>query len=141
MINSEGVLILPSIYDSISILEDDSIKISKQIGGNHIVTGLANKEGELLIRDSNGNYILALKKYDWQEDFNTEGYSQVYYKGCIGVVNKKSQQIISCQIDGKPSEFVLPEEYDWGYNSTSQFVIIEMNGKKELLIVLITILL
>lgn len=133
LINSEGVLILPSIYDSISILEDDSIKISKQIGGNHIVTGLANKEGELLIRDSNGNYILALKKYDWQEDFNTEGYSQVYYKGCIGVVNKKSQQIISCQIDGKPSEFVLPEEYDWGYNSTSQFVIIEMNGKKGII--------
>lgn len=133
LINSEGILILPAIYDSITILEDDSIKISKQIGRNHIVTGLANKEGELLIRDNNGNYILASQKYDWQEDFNAEGYSQVYYKGCVGVVNRKNQQIISCQIDGKPSEFILPEEYDWGYNSTSQFVIIEMNDKKGII--------
>lgn len=133
LINSEGILILPAIYDSISILGDDSIKVSKQIGKNHIVTGLVNKEGELLIRDSNGNYILASQKYDWQEDFNAEGYSQVYYKGCVGVVNRKNQQIISCQIDGKPSEFILPEEYDWGYNSTSQFVIIEMNDKKGII--------
>lgn len=133
LINSEGILILPAIYDSISILEDDCIKVSKQIGRNHIVTGLANKEGELLIRDSNDNYILASKKYDWQEDFNAEGYSQVYYKGYIGVVNKKNQQVISCQINGKPSEFVLPEEYDWGYNSTSQFVIIEINSKKGII--------
>ena len=133
LINSEGILILPAIYDSISILGDDSIKVSKQIGRNHIVTGLANKEGELLIRDSKGNYILASQKYDWQEDFNAEGYSQVYYKGCVGIVNRKNQQIISCQIDGKPSEFILPEEYDWGYNSTSQFVIIEMNDKKGII--------
>ncbi len=133
LLNSEGALILPSIYDSISILGNDKIKVSKQIGGNHVVTGLANKEGKLLIRDINGNYILASKKYDWQENFNAEGLSRVYYNGNIGFVNDNFQQIVSCHIEGKSSEFILLEEYDWGHDSDSQFVIIEKDRKKGII--------
>lgn len=135
LINSEGILILPPIYDSIRVLEDTQIIVSRQIdikssNSNIHISGVTNYQGELLIKDCSGNYILASKKYDWQEDFDTEGQSRVYYNGNIGVVNEKFQQIVSCQIEGQPSEFVLLEEYDWGYNSESQFVIIEKDRKK-----------
>lgn len=135
LINSDGILILSPVYDSITVLEDTQIKVSKQIGivsnnSNICVSGVTNFKGELLIKDCRGNYILASKKYDWQEDFNTEGQSKAYYKGNIGIVNEKFQQIVSCCVEGKALEFALSEEYDWGYNSLSQFVIVEKNNKK-----------
>lgn len=135
LINSGGILILPPIYDSIRVLEDNQIVVSRQIDikSSYIkthVSGVTNYQGELLIKDCSGNYILASKKYDWQEDFNTEGQSQVYYNGNIGIVNEKFQLIVICQIEGQTSEFILPEEYDWGYNSESQFIITEKDGKR-----------
>lgn len=135
LINSDGVLILPPLYDSITVLENNHIKVSKQIeiksnNSKIHVSGTTNYIGDLLIKDCNGNHIFASKKYDWQEDFDTEGKSKIYYNGNIGVINEKFQQIVSCQIEGKPFEFVLSEGYDWGHNSDSQFVIIEKNNKK-----------
>ena len=138
LINSEGILILPPIYDSIRVLENNQIVVSRQIDikssytKTH-VSGVTNYQGELLIKDCSENYILASKKYEWQEDFNTEGYSKVYYNGNIGVVNEKFQQIVSCQIEGQTSEIVLLEECDWGYNSESQFVIIEKDHKRGII--------
>ena len=138
LINSEGILILPPIYDSIRVLEDNQIVVSRQIDikssytKTH-VSGVTNYQGELLIKDCSENYILASKKYEWQEDFNTEGCSKVYYNGNIGVVNERFQQIVSCQIEGQTSEIVLIEECDWGYNSESQFVIIEKDHKRGII--------
>lgn len=138
LINSEGILILPPIYYSIRVLEDNQIVVSRQIDikssyTKTYVSGVTNYQGELLIKDCSGNYILASKKYEWQEDFNTEGCSKVYYNGNIGVVNEKFQQIVSCQIEGQTSEIVLLEECDWGYNSESQFVIIEKDHKRGII--------
>lgn len=141
VINAKGQLILSPIYESINIEEDSCFSVIKSIliqqhNGNppyKQVSGRYNKDGEQIVRDSHNEYILASKKYDWQEDFNAEGQSKVYYKGNIGVVNEKFQQLVSCCIEGKTLEFVLPEEYDWGYDSVFQFVIIEKNNKKGII--------
>lgn len=138
LINSEGILILPSIYDSILVLETNQIIVSRSISLNHPniethVSGVTNYQGELLIKDRNGKYILASKKYQWQEDFNAEGKSRVYYEGNIGVVNEEFQQIVTCQLEGQISEIVLHEGFDWGYNSESQYIIIEKDSKKGII--------
>lgn len=141
VINTSGEIVLPIIYDSINIEDDETFTVSKEIAilydhdnvTRGIIKGRINKNGKLIIKNEKGKYILASQKYDWQEDFNKEGRSKVYYKGYVGIVNKRNQQIISCQINGEPSEIILSEEYDWGYNSTSQFVIIEMNGKNGII--------
>lgn len=137
VINTNGQLILSPIYDSINI-EDSCFSVSKNIlvqqhngtPSYKQVFGRYNKDGELIVKNVHGEYIIASKKYDWQEDFNTEGQSKAYYKENIGIVNEKFQQIVSCCIEGKTLEFALSEEYDWGYNSLSQFVIVEKNNKK-----------
>lgn len=138
VINTNGQLILSPIYDSINIEEDSCFSVSKSIriqqhngcSSYKQVLGRYNKNGELIIKNVHGEYVLASKKYDWQEDFDTEGQSKTYYKGNIGIVNEKFQQIVSCCIEGKTLEIALPEEYDWGYDSVSQFIIIEKNKKK-----------
>lgn len=141
VINANGQLILSPIYDSINIEEDSCFSVSKSIhvqqhNGNFSykqVSGRYNKDGELIVKNVHGEYILVSKKYDWQEDFDTKGQSKAYYKGNIGIINEKFQQIVSCCIDGKTFEFALSEEYDWGYDSESQFVIIEKNNKKGII--------
>lgn len=138
LISSDGIFILPPVYDSITVLEDNQIKVSKQIESktsisNICVSGVTNFKGELLIKDCSGNYIFASKKYDWQEDFDSTGQSRVFYNGNIGVVNEKFHQIVVCQNEGKPFELVLPDEFDWGYNSESQFVMIEKDHKKGII--------
>ena len=137
VINTNGQLILSTIYDSINI-EDSYFSVTRNIQIQEYnekfsykqVSGRYNTDGNLIIKNIHGEYILASKKYDWQEDFDTKGQSRVYYKGKIGIVNEKFQQIVSCQIEGKELKFALSDEYDWGYNSESQFVIIEKDNKK-----------
>lgn len=141
IINTLGEIVLPTIYDSINIEDDGTFSVSKGIaipcGYDNVVRGLVkgriNKNGELIVKNVHGDYILASKKYDWQEDFDAEGQSKAYYKGNIGIVNEKFQLIVSCCIEGKTLEFTLSEEYDWGYNSSSQFVIVEKNNKKGII--------
>ncbi|WP_294539093.1 WG repeat-containing protein [uncultured Bacteroides sp.] len=141
VIDAKGQLILSPIYDSISIEGNSYFFVSKSIhilqrNGNSSykkVFGRYNKDGELIIKDIHGEYILASTKYDWQEDCDAEGRSRVYYKGNIGILNEKAQQIVSYQIEGKTFEFTLPEEYDWGHDSAYQFIIIEKNSKKGII--------
>ena len=138
VINANGQLILSPVYDSVNIEDDSCFSVSKSIlvqqnnGSSSYkqVSGRYNKNGELIVKNVHGDYILASKKYDWQEDFDAEGQSKAYYEGNIGIVNEKFQQIVSCCIEGKTLEFALSEEYDWGYNSLSQFVIVEKINKK-----------
>ena len=55
-----------------------------------LVTGCRlNKNGELIIKNVNGEYILADKKFDWQSNFDSAGRSEVNYHGDFGYVNKE----------------------------------------------------
>ena len=138
IINSLGELVIPIEYESIEI-EESYYKVTKSIpnyfnGCNETyiqVSGHLNKKGELIIRNKNGEYILANKKFDWQEDFNEEGLSKVYYKTKIGFVNNKSQLVVSSRNDGSVScDFIIPEYFDWGYYNTEKTFIGIKNGKQ-----------
>ena len=93
VINSLGELVIPIEYDSIQIEDDSTFTVSRTLGWHH-VSGRLDKDGNLTIKDENGKDIIASKKYDWQEDFNAEGYSTVYYKNEVGTINNKFQFLI-----------------------------------------------
>ena len=78
----------------------------------------------------NGDYILAPQKFDWQEDYNQEGLSIVYHNGETGVVNSNFEQIVHSKSDDKEEVFVIPNDFDWGYDSINGFAIVEKNRKK-----------
>lgn len=108
IIDTSGQTVLPPVYSLIQIDEDDTFKIYKD---GHV--GRLNKDGELIVKSVTGDYIPALPKYEWQSDFDTGGYSEVYYKGKIGVVNDKFQLIIPSDEFGTENDILIPEEYDW----------------------------
>lgn len=140
VINSDGHLILPTVFDSIEITEEGHFRVTKTINlfpinhdSNIKVTGLTNEKGEELIKNCNGNLILASKRYDWQEDFNAEGRSRVFHNGHVGFVNEQFCLMVRCKYEDVESELMLPQEYDWGFDSETAYVIIEKNNKKGVL--------
>ena len=135
VINTDGLLILQTVYDSIEMPKKGIFKVTKNLKSysNKKVTGLINYKGEVLIKNCSGKLILASKKYDWQEDFNKEGRSRVFYNEYIGFVNEQFQQIVPYKKEDTDSELILPEEYDWGYDSTTEYIIVEKNSKKGVL--------
>lgn len=103
-----GQTVLPAEYSSIQFEEDGTFKVSKA----HL-NGRLNKDGGLIVKTATGDYIPALPKYDWQCDFDTEGYSEVYYKGKVGVINDKLQLVVPSKKSGTEHDIVIPVEYDW----------------------------
>ena len=138
IINTLGEIVLPTIYDSINIEDDGTFSVSKGIaipcGYDNVVRGLVkgriNKNGELIIKNEKGEYVLASKKYDWQEDYNADGYSNVYYKGNWLTINNKNQIVVSTGIEGVENQFIIPEDYEWGYNGINGFIIVEKDNKQ-----------
>lgn len=134
VINTSGEVVLPTIYDAIEVEEGAFILATKTIFINNApsiqASGRFNEVGERIIKNRNGVDIPASLKFDWQEDFDTDGHSTVYYKGKVGVVNDKFQLIMPSEQKDASTDIVLPEEYDWGYNSVSGLIITEKNGKK-----------
>lgn len=137
VINSDGILVLPTVYDSIEMTEKNLFRVTRTINllSNNLkpnikVAGLTNDKGEELIKDCNGNLIFASKRYDWQEDFNAEGRSRVFHNGHVGFVNEQFCQMVLCKYEDIESELMLPQEYDWGFDSKTAYVIIEKNNKK-----------
>ena len=138
VINSLGKLVIPIEYDSIQIEEDSCFTVTKSIldyvtwlDAHYIqVTGRLNKEGELIIKNENGEYILADKRFDWQEDFSAEGRSKVYYKERIGFVNKNSQLIAESLIVGTEIyDLIIPKDFIWGYYCSEKVFIGLKNDK------------
>ena len=138
-IDSFGKLVIPMEYDSIQIEEDSSFIVKKSIldyssewCDSYIqVAGRLNKEGDLIIKNERGEYLLADKRFDWQEDFNDEGRSKVYYKEGPGFVNNKYQLIVSSWNEGTEIiDFIIPEEFDWGYYCSESTFIGVKNGKR-----------
>lgn len=136
VINMSGEVVLPTIYDSIEagegafILATRTIFIKNKNVPCIQVSGRFNEEGKQIIKNGNGDDIPASPKFDWQEDFDADGHSTVYYQGYVGRVNDKFQLILPSGQKDAPTDFVLPEEYDWGYKSGNGLIITEKNGKK-----------
>lgn len=138
IINTLGEIVLPTIYDSINIEDDGTFTVSKGIatpcGYDNVVRGLVkgrvNRKGELIIKNEKGEYILSSKKYDWQEDYNADGYSNVYYKGNWHTINNKNQIVVSTGIEGSETKFIIPEDYEWGYNGINGYIIVVKNDKQ-----------
>lgn len=138
IINTLGEIVLPTIYDSINIEDDGTFTVSKGIaipcGNDNVVRGLVkgriNKNGELIIKNEKGEYVLASKKYDWQEDYNADGYSKVYYKGYWNTINNNNQIVVSIEVEGSETKFIIPEDYEWGYNGINGFIIVEKDNKQ-----------
>lgn len=127
VINKLGELIIPMEYNSIQIDKDSTFLVSK--GSSDERTGRLNVNGELIIKNPDGKYILACKKYDWQEDFNEKGYSKVYYNGHSGYINTKSQLIVN-SLENNTSSKLIPEVFDWGYYGTENTFIGIKDGKE-----------
>ena len=133
-----GQIVLPAEYSSIQIEEDGTYVVSKHVAINQredcvvgLVTGCRlNKDGELIIKNENGEYILADKKFDWQSDFDSAGRSEVNYHGDFGFVNNEFRLIIPNNISGTDNDIVIPEEYDWWYEYVDGLiVVINKDGK------------
>ena len=122
VINSFGELVVGLEYDSIEFEDDDTFTVSRKLNC-YQVNGRLNKNGELIIKDKNGKYILASNKYDWQEDFDSEGRSKVFRNFEIGYVNEKFQFLI----EGKEGKSI-PEEFEWGYYCTENTFVGIKNG-------------
>ena len=138
VINNLGQEVIPTKYSSIQIEEDGTYVVSKHVAINQredcvvgLVTGCRlNKDGELIIKNEKGEYILADKKYDWQSDFDSVGRSEVNYHGDFGFVNKEFRLIVPNNISGTDNDIVIPEEYDWWYEyADGLIVVINKDGK------------
>ena len=137
-IDSFGKLVVPVEYDSIHIEEDLSFTVTKSIldyvswlDAHYIqVSGHLNTDGELIIKNKKGEYILADKRFDWQEDFNAEGRSKVYSKERIGFVNENSQLIVESLIVGPEIyDLIIPKDFEWGYYCSEKVFIGLKNDK------------
>lgn len=138
VIDSCGKLVIPMEYDSINIEEDLNFTVTKSIldyiswvDAHYIqVAGRLNQNGELIIKNGEGEYILADKRFDWQEDFSAEGRSKVYYKERIGFVNSNSQLIAESLIIGAEiCDLIIPKEFEWGYYCSEKVFIGLKNDK------------
>lgn len=130
VIDSYGEIVIPIEYESIQFEEDLTFIVSRKLG-SHNVSGRLNKDGKLIIKDEKGDYILASKKYDWQEDFNVEGYSKVYYKNEVGFVDANFHFVVYSQNEEEHKKNI-PDEFEWGYYCTEDTFISLKNGKRGL---------
>lgn len=142
VINNLGQEVIPTKYSSIQIEEDGTYVVSKHVAINQredcvvgLVTGCRlNKDGELIIKNENGEYILADKKFDWQSDFDSEGRSEVNYHGDFGYVNKEFRLIVPNNISGTDNDIVIPEEYDWWNDFVNGLiVVVNKEGKSGII--------
>lgn len=142
VIDTLGQTILPAEYTSIQIEENGMYVVSKHVAINQredCVVGLVtdcrlNKDGELIIKNENGEYILADKKFDWQSDFDSLGRSEVNYHGDWGYVNKEFRLIVPNNISGTDNDIVIPEEYDWWNDFVNGLiVVVDKKGKSGII--------
>lgn len=141
IIDETGNEIVPLIYDSISY--DPSIscfRVSKSLSIQQkdslhasikSVFGCINKQGEKVIKSTDGNYIVASSVYEWQEDY-IDGLSTVYYSGLTGHVNEQGQLILHYKKDGELKEALLPPQFDWGYDSETDCIVVVKDTKMGL---------
>ena len=137
-VDSAGKEIIPLLYNSI---EQDPLtsffRISKSlyVRGEYLsklVFGYVNTAGERVIKGMDDSYIISNPIYQWQEDY-VDGSSFVYHSsGLTGQVNEQGQLILHYKIEGEIKEALLPSQFDWGYDSDTDRVVVEKDAKKGL---------
>lgn len=121
VIDTSGAIVIPTEYSSILFEDDGSYIVSKSIGlyhndnctTGHDLDGRLNQNGQLIIRDENGEYILASERYDWQCDFDKDARSEVYCNYGRRLVNKDFQLVVPTDISGIEKDIIIPDEYAW----------------------------
>ena len=130
VVDRSGKLVVPTKYEYISIEKDGTFDVINKIGH-----GRLNKEGKLIIKDINGNYILADERFDWQYDFDSNGYSRIcktheYGRKEFGTINSQGQFVIQSKSEnGKPNH-IIPDGFDWAYYCSEDTFIGVKNEKK-----------
>ena len=145
VVNSSGEEIIPLDYDSIEFESTTScFRISKSLsiinkdsayGTSKVVFGYINTAGERVIKNAAGSFITSNRIYQWQEDY-VDGLSLVYHSGLTGQVNEQGQQILHYKTEGGIKEVILPSQFDWGYDSETDRIVVEKDSKKGLFSIL-----
>lgn len=139
VINTLGEIVIPTEYSAIIFEDDGTYTVSKRVGiyhndncsTAHDLNGRLNQDGELMIKDKNGEYILASKRYDWQCDFDAKGRSEVYYNDDIRFVNTDFQLIVPTDISCLEKDIVIPKEYDWWNDFVNGLIVVIDNEGKS----------
>ena len=141
VVDSVGKEIIPLLYDSIEYDPATSLfRISKSLSiidkdsfhdATKVVFGYVNTAGERVIKSVDGSYIISNPIYLWQEDY-IDGLSTVYHSGLTGQVNEQGHLIIHYQKDGERKEALLPSQFDWGYDSETDLIVVVKDNKKGL---------
>ena len=130
VVDRSGKLVVPTKYESIEIKEDGTFVVNNKIG-----YGRLNKEGKLIIKDTDGNYILADDRFDWQYDFDSAGHSRIckldnYKRKEFGTINSQGKFVISSKAENCESYHIIPEGFDWAYYCSEDTFIGVKNEKK-----------
>ena len=130
VVDRSGKLVVPTKYESIKIEEDGTFVVDNKIG-----YGRLNKEGKLIIKDTDGKYILADDRFDWQYDFDSAGHSRIckldnYKRKEFGTINSQGKFVISSKAENCESYHVIPDGFDWAYYCSEDTFIGVKNEKK-----------
>ena len=121
VIDTDGKEIIPLLYDAIKYEADASLF---KVNFSKVHSGYIDIRGKRVIKGPDGKFMAVSPNYQWQDDYEG-GVSTVYYSGSKGRVNDRGEQLIYYQKDGVQLETILPAQFDWGYDSDSQCIIVE----------------
>lgn len=133
IVDISGRLVVPTKYDFITINEDGTFSVF-----NGIRYGRLNKDGKLIIKDTDGNYILSDFRFDWQYDFDSNGFSCIScYKEQNehiieehGKINSQGQFVVSSKAEDLELFHIIPDGFDWAYYCSEETFIGVKNDKK-----------
>ena len=92
-------------------------------------TGRFDINGYQIIKDANGNDIKASKKFEWQDDYDQDGISAVYYHGFIGKINDNQQLVATYSENDEKTSIIIPTNFDWAHSTNIPAVIVEEDEK------------
>ena len=132
IVNSDGIEIIPTRYETIKYdpnKDQFEVKYKTTSYYGKVFSGILDKQGNHIVKDSDGQLVIANAKCDWQEDYS-DGYAKAYYKGYEGKINDGGHLIVSCRINGETTTVEVPDLYNWGFDSSTEYVIC-MKGDKR----------
>lgn len=131
VIDTNGNEIIPLAYQSIKFDDTENCFVA-QLKDRCLVTKI-NCKGEKIIKDLSGKTIVASDKFSYQSDYDENGISQVIYEGKKGKVNIENHLVIDFIVHKGIRQIILPTEYDWGYDSNSEYIVVEKGDKKGII--------
>jgi hypothetical protein len=132
VVNCCGIEIIPPIYDEITILES-GLYIKASLTQDELLTQIFDIHGHIILKDRDGIQMLSPRLYDWQGDFNNNGYSRILVNGRFGHVDQHSNLMVFATQKEKQVPVILPKECTWGLDSNKEYIIVEQNDKKGIM--------